>query len=131
MIETLSPTLPHKDFKQTTYITLDRLTSALNGAFASGAPASRMNAADRAEYLAMLRGEHPDHELPEEQAHKLLDALWSIMVACIDLGFPPCGQLGMNTPVKCDKAGRNALHSHHTKQNKNTESAATADRRES
>ena len=108
---------------------------------------ARMTNADRADYLAMLRGDHPadaPNALSDEQAHKLIDTLWSIMVAFVDLGFgignpcdgannaayiaSPCGQVGADTSGKCDKRAADPVNSPHSETdcNKNKPAPCTA-----
>jgi len=92
----------------------------IGAALSSNAPphrAYKMTPQDRANYLAMLNGEQPS-PIPDEQAHRILDALWSIMVAFVDLGFPPapartCGQVAAKFGDKCDKRTADLLDSPH------------------
>lgn len=104
----------HKDFD--TEIDTTRLMAALRLP-SSSAPA-KLSEADRAAYLAMLNGEHPAPLAPDK-ANAILNALWHIMTAFVDLGFgvgpvaaetpAPCGKLPKNQPIKCDRRGDNAL----------------------
>lgn len=131
MPETTTTTHNEEDF-------IHRMGDAL-AASCPTKPASGMSDADRSEYLAMLNGKHPA-PLDPDKANRILDALWHVMSAFVDLGFgigpvvspsvaasDGCGQVGAKSAPKCDKAGAHALGSpHHTKTVLN-ERAAVAD----
>lgn len=111
-------------------------------------PSYKMSDTDRADYLALLNGEQPT-PLDPDKANGILDALWSIMVAFVDLGFPPvpvpvnannasgvastCGQVTAKPGGKCDRRGANALYSSHQPNrqgNKNAPAIRSAAERE-
>lgn len=122
------PPTTHKDFE--TEIDTTRLMAVLRRP-SSSAPA-KLSDADRAAYLAMLNGAHPAPLAPEK-ANAILDALWHIMTAFVDLGFgvgpvaaetpAPCGKLLKNQRAKCDKRGDNALSYPYENKAKNQKTA--------